>query len=89
MNMKRIIATIILTAFSATLIWAQNLKSSGTVKDASGNPLRGVVVSVKGGSTATVTDIDGNWQLDNVPDKRLLPLQRNPLLREVRYKVWT
>ena len=67
MNMKRIIATIILTAFSATLIWAQNLKSSGTVKDASGNPLPGVVVSVKGGNNATVTDIDGNWQLDNVP----------------------
>ena len=67
MIMKRIIATIILTVFSATLIWAQNIKSSGTVKDASGNPLPGVVVAVKGVNNATVTDIDGNWQLDNVP----------------------
>ena len=39
---------------------------SGTVKDGNGEPLIGATVRVKGSSTGTVTDIDGNYTL-NVP----------------------
>lgn len=48
---------------------AQNKKEatksvSGTVKDSNGDPLIGATVRVKGSSTGTVTDIDGNYTLD-------------------------
>lgn len=39
---------------------------SGTVTDASG-PLPGATVSIKGTSTGTTSDFDGNYTLDNVP----------------------
>lgn len=39
---------------------------SGTVTDGNGEPLIGATVRVKGSSTGTVTDIDGNYTL-NVP----------------------
>ncbi len=57
-----------------SLLWilpstAQTLLSvKGTVKDSSGEPLPGIVVSVVGKNTnATVTDIDGNYSLSKVP----------------------
>lgn len=37
---------------------------SGTVRDAEGNPLIGVNVSIKGTAQGTVTDIEGNYKLD-------------------------
>ena len=39
----------------------------GSVKDALGEPLIGVSILVKGTTTGTVTDFDGNYEL-NVPD---------------------
>ncbi len=44
---------------------AQNLK--GVVKDSAGEPIIGAAVVVEGSSTGTVTDIDGLWELANVP----------------------
>ncbi len=40
---------------------------SGKVTDATGSPLPGVSVSVKGTTTGIVTDIDGKYSLSNVP----------------------
>jgi TonB-linked SusC/RagA family outer membrane protein len=40
---------------------------SGIVKDALGDPIPGVTVSVKGTTTGTITDIDGNFSM-NVPE---------------------
>lgn len=40
---------------------------AGTVTDASGEPLIGVTVTVKGQKIYGVTDIDGNYSLSNVP----------------------
>ena len=54
-----------LTAFAQT-------KVSGTVKDANGEPIIGASVSVKGGSTGAVTDIDGNYSIANVSGKATL-----------------
>jgi TonB-linked SusC/RagA family outer membrane protein len=47
-------------------------KVQGKVTDSSGNPLPGVSIVVKGTSTGTVTDADGNYSLDNVTDETVL-----------------
>ena len=50
----------------STLAFAQS-KVSGTVVDASGEPVIGASVIVKGTSTGTVTDFDGNFTIPSVP----------------------
>ena len=55
----------------ATMAFAQS-KVSGTVVDASGEPIIGASVMVKGTSTGTVTDFNGNFTLPNVPQKASL-----------------
>lgn len=40
----------------------------GTVRDAQGSPLVGVSVSVEGRKGGTVTDLDGNFYIPNVPN---------------------
>lgn len=48
------------------------IKVQGTVVDSlSGKPLAGVTIQVKGGSTGTITDIQGNYSLE-VPDDAVL-----------------
>ena len=43
------------------------LKISGKVSDRTGEPLPGVTVIIKGTSTGTITDIDGNYHISDVP----------------------
>ncbi len=50
----------------------QTSSVSGKVTDSSGSPIPGVTVVVKRTSNGTVTDIDGNYSLDNVPDDATL-----------------
>ena len=45
---------------------------TGNVKDASGEPLIGVSVVIKGTSTGAMTDIDGNFSLPSVPSSAQL-----------------
>ncbi len=40
---------------------------TGTVTDATGEPIVGATVMVKGTSKGTITDLDGNYTLDGVP----------------------
>lgn len=56
----------VLWCFSLS-IYAQNLAISGKVIDESDIPLIGVTIQVEGTSNGTVTDLDGNFQLGNVP----------------------
>ncbi|NCC90043.1 MAG: TonB-dependent receptor [Spirochaetia bacterium] len=56
-----LLGTISLTMF------AQNVTVTGTVSDNRGEPLIGVTVQIQGTSTGTVTDMDGNFSLPNVP----------------------
>lgn len=42
-------------------------KITGQVTDSSGAPLPGVTVVIKGTSTGTITDLDGNYSLSGVP----------------------
>lgn len=45
---------------------------SGRVTDASGSPLPGVTVLVKGTNMGTITSVEGNYTLKNVPDHATL-----------------
>jgi TonB-dependent starch-binding outer membrane protein SusC len=45
---------------------------SGKVADKAGSPLPGVTVILKGTSTGTITDSDGNYTLNNVPPNATL-----------------
>jgi len=51
----------------AAVATAQNISVSGMVKDATGEPLAGVSISVIGTTLGTVTGIDGRYVLNNVP----------------------
>ncbi len=46
---------------------SQNNTISGNVTDSSGQPLPGVSIIIKGTTNGTVTDFDGNFNLNNVP----------------------
>lgn len=48
-------------------LFAQSVTLRGTVSDVMGDPLIGVTVQVQGSTTGTVTDVDGNFTLLNVP----------------------
>ena len=61
---------VILSAFVWILslgLFAQGTTISGTVSDANGEPLIGVTILVQGTTNGTVTNIDGEFQLSNVP----------------------
>lgn len=60
--MKHLLLLLAL-ALTATLSVAQTRKVSGTITDASGNPLPGVAVLVPGTTIGTVTDADGKYTL--------------------------
>ena len=60
-----------LFAVCSTVAMAQG-KVTGTVVDASGEPVIGASVMVKGTSTGTVTDYDGNFTIDNVSQNATL-----------------
>jgi Outer membrane receptor proteins, mostly Fe transport len=53
----------------AVSAFAQQTKIHGTVIDVTGQPIIGANVLVKGTTHGTVTDIDGNYSLDNVDTK--------------------
>lgn len=50
----------------------QPAKISGRVTDSSGQSLPGVTVVVKGTNNGTITDVDGNYSLNNVPADAVL-----------------
>jgi len=48
-------------------MFAQDLTVRGKVVDANNEPLIGATIRVPGTTTGTVTDVDGNFTLSNVP----------------------
>lgn len=66
--MKLKIATVFMLLLFSFMLPAQQINVSGTVTEgATGDPAIGVTVLVKGTTLGTVTDIDGNYSLNNVP----------------------
>ncbi len=72
-NLKQLIrqtALMMMMLTCSSLLYAQGISVKGTVTDASGEPLIGASVVVKGNtSQGTVTDFDGNYKL-NVPSEQ-------------------
>ena len=72
--MKQISLRSMLFVFAVMMtgiVHAQTLSVSGTVSDATG-PLPGVNVAVKGTNIGAVTDFDGNYSINNVPENGTL-----------------
>ncbi len=58
---------MMLFIFAASSVWAQTEIITGTVIDDSGMPLPGANVIIKGTSTGTLTDFDGNFSIEAAP----------------------
>ncbi|MCX6307862.1 MAG: SusC/RagA family TonB-linked outer membrane protein, partial [Bacteroidia bacterium] len=72
MHKKSIICSFMLILFPL-LITAQNkFELKGKVFDTSGSPLAGVNVSIKGTTTATISDFDGNFNIKGRKDGDVL-----------------
>lgn len=56
----------------APVVNQKTITVSGNVKDAHGDPVMGASVVVKGTTNGTVTDMDGNYSLSNVPEGQTL-----------------
>lgn len=63
---------IALTNESLSSVGQQIIKVTGRVVDSNGSPLPGVAIVVKGKTTGTITDVDGNYNLSNVPSDATL-----------------
>ena len=70
-NVLRRLMFLALVVLCTSGAWAQK-QVSGTVVDAAGEAVIGASVMVKGTSTGTITDFDGNFTLQNVPEKASL-----------------
>ena len=70
-NVLRRLMFLALVALCTSGAWAQK-QVSGTVVDAAGEAVIGASVMVKGTSTGTITDFDGNFTLQNVSEKASL-----------------
>ncbi|MGC9150902.1 MAG: SusC/RagA family TonB-linked outer membrane protein [Microbacter sp.] len=64
--MKKRVMFVLIILFSISKIMAQSV--SGVVVDATNQPLPGVAVLVKGTSLGTITNVDGKFTLNNIPD---------------------
>jgi len=58
--------SIFIMLLMVTQAWAQS-QVTGKVTDKSGSPLPGVTVLVKGTTTGTITDGNGNYSLSGIP----------------------
>ena len=68
--MKKILTIFLM--FLSVSVFAQEQNITGKIIDSSGEPLPGVTVVVKGTTTGTVTDLDGNFTMSNVSSKSTL-----------------
>jgi hypothetical protein len=76
-------------AASAVLAWsafAASPVSSGVVRDARGNPVAGVTVTIPGVGKA-VTGVDGAWRIDGVPAGDVLAVAEKSGLFRVRQTI--
>jgi TonB-dependent starch-binding outer membrane protein SusC len=62
-NIRSIFLMIFFLAFQLSAAFAQNRQISGTVTDATNDPLPGVNVLVKGTTNGTITDINGKFSI--------------------------
>lgn len=72
--LKRRLLSVLL-AFTATLCaFAQNKTITGVVVDANGESIIGASVLVKGTTNGIITDIDGKFTLNDVPEAGVIQI---------------
>lgn len=62
---------LLLFLFGSQIAFSQNITVSGKITDESGDALIGATVQIKGETTGTVTDLDGNFRLE-IPKGKIL-----------------
>lgn len=60
--LKKILSLLLI--FCSITIYGQNIKLTGTVTDEKNETLIGTAVSVKGTNRATITDLEGNYEIE-------------------------
>lgn len=65
--MKRKITFLVLAVLCFQMLLAQNKTVRGTIVDSSNEPIIGASAQIKSTYTGTVSDLDGNYVLENVP----------------------
>ena len=68
----KIVLLLVTFVFFSEQSIAQALPVSGSVKNTSGQPIPGVTIVVKGTMNGTVSDVEGNFLLTNVPSDATL-----------------
>lgn len=61
--LKKFLFVLICQFLMISAVFAQNVRTSGIVRDAAGQPLPGVMVVVDGTTNGTITDLEGGWSL--------------------------
>lgn len=70
--MKKVILYIIIMLNAGIMAAANTFTLTGNVKDNNGEESIGATVMIVGGKNATVTDIDGNYELKNVSEGQVV-----------------
>ena len=81
----RMILPLLIGLFLSLGAYAQQITVKGHVKDASGEPIIGANVVVKGTSTGTITDIDGRFVIDAPANAVLQITYIGYIAQEVKY----
>ena len=68
---KKALSTLLLSML-CLVAFAQGHQVNGIVKDATGEPMIGANVLVKGTTNGAITDFDGNFSLSNVKSSDIL-----------------
>lgn len=71
-SLMRIIFFALISLFIVLPVAAQKRNIVGTVNDASGDPMIGVSVVLKGTSVGTITDFNGNYSIETSSNKDVL-----------------
>lgn len=69
---KRIVSLFFFLFTISNILLAQSKSINGTVKDREDYPLTGVSVAVKGSTKGTITDMEGNYSLQNINGNDIL-----------------
>ena len=70
--MKRKITFLVVAVLCLQTLLAQNKTIRGTIVDSFSEPIIGASAHVKGTYTGTISDLNGNYTLENVPEDAVI-----------------
>ena len=75
--MKRKITFLVVAVLCLQTLLAQNKTIRGTIVDSFSEPIIGASAHVKGTYTGTISDLNGNYTLENVPEDAIITFSRS------------